>query len=289
MTDITRIPVLDSHCHAWERWPYEPPVPDPLDRAVVGQLVYEMDAHGVAAATIVCANIGGNHDNNAYVARAVADQPGRLFQLADFDSHWSTTYHVAGAPRRLSELCDQFEPAGITHYLQGDDDGWLTSTEGAAVFEIAAERGLIVSLAAPWRWHRSVAAVAERFPDVPMVLHHLGGLRPHQPDYPDQLEALRRLATQPNVFVKVSGWRYASNLPHEYPYPDVIDTLRFLYQNFGTRLCWGSNYPVERPFTTYQQTMDVLQRHADFIADDDRPMILGGTMAQLLAVAGTIE
>ena len=21
--------IIDSHCHAWARWPYDPPVPDP--------------------------------------------------------------------------------------------------------------------------------------------------------------------------------------------------------------------------------------------------------------------
>ncbi|TDT14907.1 putative TIM-barrel fold metal-dependent hydrolase [Ilumatobacter fluminis] len=288
MTDLEPT-VVDSHCHVWQRWPYEPPVPDPLDRAVAAQLIYEMDAHGVSAATIVSANIGGNDDNNAYVAEAVADHPGRLFQLADFDSHWSSTYHVAGAARRLSDLCDQLEPVGITHYLQREDDGWFTSDEGASVFEVATERGLLVSLAASWRWYRSLLSVSDRFPAVPIVLHHLGGLRPHELDYPEQLEALRQLAARPNLFVKVSGWRYASSSPHEYPYPDVIDTLRFLYESFGTRLCWGSNYPVERPFTTYQQTMNLLRRHADFITDADRSLILGGTMAQLLARYGTNE
>ena len=30
--------IVDAHCHVWERWPYQPPVPDPDARARAEQL-----------------------------------------------------------------------------------------------------------------------------------------------------------------------------------------------------------------------------------------------------------
>ena len=62
--------ILDSHSHAWRRWPYKPEVPDELERARLDQLVYEMDGNGVSEALIVCAAIEANADNIDYVAAA---------------------------------------------------------------------------------------------------------------------------------------------------------------------------------------------------------------------------
>ncbi len=89
--------VIDSHCHAWERWPYEPPVPDPEERGRVDQLLFEMDGNGVDRALIVCAQIDHNPENNRYVAGAVENDSDRLYQVADLDSFWSSTYHRPGA------------------------------------------------------------------------------------------------------------------------------------------------------------------------------------------------
>ncbi|MCB1549704.1 MAG: hypothetical protein KDJ41_18030, partial [Hyphomicrobiaceae bacterium] len=69
--------ILDSHCHCWARWPYEPPVPDPDSRAVAPQLLMEMETNGVERAVVICAGIGGNPDNNDYVVGEAAKAGGR--------------------------------------------------------------------------------------------------------------------------------------------------------------------------------------------------------------------
>ncbi len=93
--------IVDSHCHAWTYWPYEPPVPDPESRGVVEQLIDQMDRTGVAQATIVSAQIEHNPANNDYIAASVRRFPSRLYQYADVDSFWSDTYHAPGAAKRL--------------------------------------------------------------------------------------------------------------------------------------------------------------------------------------------
>jgi predicted TIM-barrel fold metal-dependent hydrolase len=70
--------IIDSHCHAWARWPYQPPVPDDEQRGRVEQLLHEMEINGVDQAMIVCAQIDHNPDNNAYIARMAAQYPERL-------------------------------------------------------------------------------------------------------------------------------------------------------------------------------------------------------------------
>lgn len=117
--------IVDSHCHAWRRWPYEPAVPDPDSRGRVEQLLYEMDFHGVDQAVLVCAQIGGNDDNVEYALEAAAQHPDRLHAFPDFDCEWSSDYHRPGAPDRLRALLERAPVRGVTHYVRAENDGWL--------------------------------------------------------------------------------------------------------------------------------------------------------------------
>ena len=104
--------IIDSHCHAWTYWPYqtsnshnpdEPGVPNPETHGNIDQLIYEMDRNKVDQATVVCAQIWHNPDNNDYLAENVKKYSGKIHQYADVDSNWSDTYHKPGAAKRLEE------------------------------------------------------------------------------------------------------------------------------------------------------------------------------------------
>src|SRR5438874_2741085 len=123
--------IIDSHTHAWPRWPYQPPVPDDEHRGNIEQLIHEMDLHGVDQAVMICAQIDRNPENNAYIAEKVARFPDRLHQFVDLDSEWSASYHQAGGADRLGGMIEQWPIKGFTHYLSPNDDGsWLHSEEG---------------------------------------------------------------------------------------------------------------------------------------------------------------
>ena len=98
--------IIDSHSHAWQYWPYDPPVPDHESRGNAEQLLWEMDRNGVDQSVLVCARIEHNPDNNDYVAARVKEHPDRLVQFADVDCSWSATYHTPGGTERLAEAAD---------------------------------------------------------------------------------------------------------------------------------------------------------------------------------------
>ena len=52
--------IIDCHTHAWDKWPYEPAVPDYASRGRVEQLLFEMDRRGVDKAVLVSARIEHN-------------------------------------------------------------------------------------------------------------------------------------------------------------------------------------------------------------------------------------
>jgi predicted TIM-barrel fold metal-dependent hydrolase len=279
--------IIDSHCHAWMYWPYQPPVPDPEHRGLVEQLLHEMDVNGVDEAAIVCAQIEHNPTNNAYIAEQAKRYSPRIHQLADVDCSWSSTYHQPGAADRLRQAAERWPIVGFTHYLAGDDDGaWLYAQEGLAFFQVAADLGLIASIACQPHQHPPIRRVAERFPSVPILCHHLGVVKASEdPPHTGLVEVLAS-ATLPNIYIKLSGFAYCAHVKWDYPYSDTHWVVRAEYEHFGPhRMCWGSDYPVVRFFMTYRQALEAFRTHCTFVPEADKAWILGGTLDRLLANA----
>ncbi|NEW41793.1 amidohydrolase family protein [Nocardia cyriacigeorgica] len=121
-----------------------------------------------------------------------------------------------------------------------------------------------------------VAALAARYPEVTIVLNHLGtpaGIfgavgkhTGYNPGHRRELfirwrEEIAAVAAQPNVVAKVSGLMMPI-LGHKVPprgtatpVPELLDRIGPLLTHavdcFGVeRLVWGSNFPVDKPITT---------------------------------------
>jgi L-fuconolactonase len=275
--------IIDSHCHAWSIWPYQPAVPDPETRGSVEQLLFEMDQNGVDRALVVCAQIDHNPDNNAYVADACGKYAGRLLQIADVDSMWSSTYHKPGAADRLRHAAECWPLTGFTHYLHAEDDGsWLASEEGLRFLGTAAEHELIASIHCHPHQQRALRIAAEHFPQMPFLIHHLGHPRVSSPE---GLAEILASAKAPNLFVKISGFYYATGGGKwDFPYRDTHDTVRAIYEHFGARrICWGSDYPVVRQFMTYRQALEAVRTCCHFMTADEIAWVLGRTLNTLLA------
>ena len=281
--------IIDSHCHAWLRWPYEPPVPDGESRGHVEQLLFEMDRNEVDRAVLVCARIDHNPDNNEYGAGCVRRFPDRLDMFADVDCSWSDTYQAPGAADRLRWAASAYPMKGFTHYVKGDDDGtWYLGQEGTAFFEAAQELGLIASLAVSASFQSTVAQLAERFPAVQFLCHHMAGACVGDAE---RLKLITRSAGRANVYIKMSGFAYVvPEQKWEYPYHDTHDVVRGLYDSYGPdRLCWGSDYPVVRNYMTHKQSLEAFRTHCDFIPEQDRETILGPALQKLLTAARDVN
>ncbi|MGO9150039.1 MAG: amidohydrolase family protein [Acidimicrobiales bacterium] len=276
--------LLDSHCHAWRRWPYPPVVPDENERGTIDQLLYEMDTNGVAQALVVCAAIDANADNTEYVASAAECHPGRFHVVADLDCTWSTTYHAPGSAGRLRALDDRFELAGFSHYVEERNDGWLLSDEAEALFTAAGERRLVASLAVGPAWQADLRIIARRHPDVPVLCHHLGDVRAGDSAGLDEVVAS---AVVPNIYVKASGFHYASERSWDHPWTDAIAVLSRIFDAYGPgRLCWGSDFPASKRFCTFRQSLEAVRTHCGFFTPEDLHLVLGETLRGVLGAAG---
>ncbi|MDF2797283.1 MAG: hypothetical protein K0R85_27 [Devosia sp.] len=281
---------IDAHTHIWERWPYQPPVPDPGTRARAEQMLFEMDQNGVERAVVICARIGGNAGNVDYAFEAAALHPGRFVVFPDLECRWSPDFRTPGAVQRLDQALRRWHFAGFTHYLDAGEDGsWLTGPEGLPFMQLASERSLLVSLSALPHQMEAVRALATRLPSLQILLHHLAHLGDRHGGGADARTPVISLADCPNIHLKYSGMGNITLPPQEFPYPEAQPQWAPVLARFGAeRIVWGSDYPVSRRHMTYGQTLSMLTRHAPFPAEAHRAMLhdnmerlLSGTSAPL--------
>jgi L-fuconolactonase len=283
--------IFDSHCHAWRRWPYDTRVPDTGHRGSAESLLYEMDRNGVERAAVVCARIGhevgpdnANEDNNEYVAAAARLHPDRLVMVADVDCSWRPEHHRPGSARRLRQAVERHGLSAFTHYVRDSNDGWFTSPDGLEFFSAAAELDLVASLALSPAWLPDLREVARRFPTLPILLHHQGGLRLDSLTFENELASVLALADLSNVHVKVSGFHYLTTPPWDFPYAEArTRVLRPIAAAFGAhRLAWGSDFPAARTHLTYTQSLAAVRDLSSWWDADELALVLGGTLDYLL-------
>ena len=72
----------------------------------------------------------------------------------------------------------------------------------------------------------------------------------------------------------------------DYPMPQVKAAIEKCVSRIGAeRIMWGTDMPIVMRFWTYQQNVDLIRTHSDFLTQDERDLILGGTVARLLGVS----
>ena len=277
--------IIESHCHAWTYWPYQPPVPDPDSRGRIEQLLFAMDQSGVDRAMIVCARIDHNPDNNEYIADQVRRFPDRLTMVADVDCFWWPTHNTPGAAARLADTADRLPIVGFTYYLDGAEDGaWMVTPDGMDFFRTAAERNLIASISCAPHHHRYLRQVAAAFPSLPILVHHMGMVKAHERWPHPNLQEVLKSAQLPNMVLKLSGFAYAATVKWDFPYSETLWLVRVLYEHFGPhRMCWGSDYPVVRQFMSYRHSLEAFRTHCTFVSEEDKAWILGKSLDRLLA------
>ncbi|MFI6171954.1 amidohydrolase family protein [Nocardia sp. NPDC051052] len=259
---------------------------------------YRADAGAEPIDTIVHIEVGwvgkdalAEADETAWVARLPfgGDHPelGAILGYADPaapDFAALLDAHLAAAPmvRGIRSHAAHHPDPDVRPYT--DHPGALATKEFLNGFGELAERDLsfeawVYSHAIP-----DVTALAERYPEVPIVLNHLatpagifGPIGKHTGTDPSKRRALflrwrddlSALAERPNVVAKVSGLMMPV-LGHPVPprgtatpVPVLVDRIHPLIEHaidaFGAdRLIWGSNFPVDKPITTITGSIEAV-------------------------------
>jgi predicted TIM-barrel fold metal-dependent hydrolase len=201
------------------------------------QMIAAMDKAGVAKSAIVQASTCYGHDNS-YVADAVAAHPDR------FTGVFSVDVLAADAPERMRYWVGK-KLSGMRLFTFGstmqNQASWLDDPKSYPAWECAGELGISICLQMSATGLPQMTRMAERFPEVRILLDHCA--RPALEDGPPYAaaESLFALAKHPNVYLKLTQRNFTESrkgkaTPETF-FPKLVST-------FGAdRLAWGSNYP----------------------------------------------
>jgi L-fuconolactonase len=220
---------VDSHCHVSRDW-FEP----------VESLLFQMDRNAVDYAIII--QIMAENDNE-YQFECLRRYPGRFTSVVKVDEK---------SPSALNDLERLAEQGARGVRFQPS-----TRSSGAdplALWRKADELELPVSCMATSASDFAAdefAAIFAEFPNLPIVVEHLGGFNVpdnEQAPYPTRQKVFS-LSRFPNAYIKIHGLGEftARGVPFPTPRPfgpEIPPLLAMAFDAFGPdRIMWGSDYP----------------------------------------------
>jgi predicted TIM-barrel fold metal-dependent hydrolase len=127
---------------------------------------------------------------------------------------------------------------------------------------------------------RDAAALVRAFPGIPFVLLHAGMLEDLTPGgRAAWKEGMRRLADLPNTYVKLSG---LGTFIHRVDEAHIADVALQTVAWFGAPRCvFGSNYPIEKLWSSYGELVGAYRRALAPLSEADQTRIFSGTAGRL--------
>ena len=275
-------PIIDAQVHAYEAdrpgRPWAAVLTGPPS-ANGEEMVAAMDAVSVDGAILVSAYTMYRYDPS-FALEVGAAHPGRFGLVSPFDTadpaisdkiaDWAAKDGTVGIRLLLAHgISDDAGEAGIARLL-----------------EAARRHDVPVNVYCTQR-HEQVAELARRFPDVSMVVDHMGLVQPFHPPTPEdgwaELPNLLALAEYANVTVKISG---AGTLAREaFPYIDIRDPVSRIIESFGLGRCmWGTDWTRAVELLSYEQGVEAF-RQDDWLSDSDRAALMGGNAQRIYSWA----
>ncbi|MCG6987158.1 MAG: amidohydrolase family protein [Gemmatimonadetes bacterium] len=169
---------------------------------------------------------------------------------------------------------------GVRHIAQAEADNFLARADVARGVAHLADFGLTFDVLVYERQLPAAITLAERLPDQPMVLDHLGKPRIAAGVLEPWATHLRELARHPNVCCKVSGMVTEADWVHWRP-DDLRPYLDVAFEAFGPdRLMFGSDWPVCLVAGGYARVLEVVEAYAGAFSPDERSALFGGNAAR---------
>jgi L-fuconolactonase len=311
------LPIIDPHHHLWDRGGH---------RYLLDELVDDLAGHNVRQTVFVeCMSmyraegpqplspVGETEFVQGIAAQSASGAYGELractgivsyadLRLGDAVSEVLEA-HIAASPHgfrgiRHAAGWDASEDVANTHtkppqYLL-DDSAFRAGLARLGAYGLSFDA---------WLYHSQIPELtdlARAFPDIPIILNHLGGpigigpYHGHRDEIFDQWQLdIVQLATCPNVVAKVGGIQMARLNGydwHERPKPPSSDDLLaenrhwylHLIEQFGPDRCmFESNFPVEKTSCSYTVLWNQFKKLTRDFPADERAAMFHDTAARV--------
>jgi predicted TIM-barrel fold metal-dependent hydrolase len=255
--------LVDAHIHLWEKG---------KPRAAHRQLPYfkeqalaDMDAADVDAAVIQPP--AWDPDSNAIAIEAARSHPGRFAILGNFP------LTEPGAKDRIEGWKDQPGMLGLRYiFNEPQEKAWLEGHEMDWLWSSAERQNIPIAIASG-HFIGSLATIAQRYPDLRLIIDHLGVPLGAQGEAAfRQIPTLEALARHPNIAVKATGApSYATDA---YPYRSIHSNLHRIFDAFGPkRYFWGTD--ITKMPCSWRQCVTMFTEELPWLSSADKTLVMG--------------
>ncbi len=182
---------------------------------------------------------------------------------------------------QLLQLKDHPKFVGIRHVTQDEtDDNFIVRDDVVRGLKVLEKHTVPFDLLFYVKHLQHAKSLAERLPNLPMVIDHLAKpeIKEHQMD--NWLDNLKAAAAFPNVYCKLSGMINEADW-QEWKTADLEPYVQTALALFGPERCmFGSDWPVCLLAGSYERVFETLNEALGPISESERGMIFGGTAAR---------
>ena len=272
---------VDAHHHFWnparEPMPWMQPDHAAIDRAFAPDDLKPLIAACGIASTVLVQAACSDADTNSMLVQA------RRHEWIGAVTAW-VALEVPGVARaRLDELATEPKLRGIRHLIHDEPDAhWILRPRVLEGLAILQDRALILELPCVFPRHLGdVPELAQRFPELTIVIDHLGKPPIGTPEMRRWETQIRLAAAAPNVAAKVSGLNTAL-AARDWDAGDLRPSVEVAFDCFGPeRLMIGSDWPVSLLNGSYERVWAETSSAVAAVAGPDAGLVLGGTAARL--------
>jgi len=271
--------IVDSQVHIWApNTPERPWRPGqnvhrevPLEAA---EVVREMDAAGVQATILVPPSLDA--DRNDLSLAAAQKYPGRFAVMGRLDPEAPNARGMVAGWRK-----DQPGMLGLRYSMNRPH--WIPLLEKRSVdwlWQEAEKHGVPVMMLITHAMSPLIDDLAARFPDLKIVMDHLGLAQGEYDDHAFRgIAPFLALAKRPNIAVKASALPCYSR--EAWPYRSLHPHLKRVYDAFGPRrMFWGTD--LSRLPCTYRQAITLFTEELPWLGAEDKEWIMGRGIAEWL-------
>ncbi len=143
-----------------------------------------------------------------------------------------------------------------------------------------ARENLVLDLLCEYPNMHAGREMAESNPDLTLVLEHIGFPRSRDSEYfRNWSTALSELAQAPNVVCKVSGLGMTDP---RFDAKSLKVWMQRCLESFGPgRLIIGSNWPIDRLYSSYDAIMNIYRDFFSSLSLDEQELIFNGNAEQI--------
>jgi L-fuconolactonase len=167
------------------------------------------------------------------------------------------------------------------------DKDWLVRPQVLEGLKVLASFNLPFDVVAVFpNQLKHVPTLAEKIPDLRMVIDHLAKPPQNPDDHKIWADQMRAAAQSPNVYAKISGLNTTTPDFANWTYEDIKPNIDFAVDLFGAdRLMFGGDWPVAILAGTYAKVWEETNKALQGFSQAQIDAILGGTAVKFYGMS----